>query len=266
MNTGVLVSNIGGQTAGGGAWVIDDSAPNTPQDIYKNLEKFLDEAEKSLDDKVQKPLKNEITGFCNGDTNKPRRILEYVSENNTVLYFPASGHDTIVNGYIDDFDLEFYPDFLAALFVLMTRDKQKADGTDDTTIYDFDFKRSDFEDLLGTVDANSCKYGSTYVYKTTTEIPNCACPGENCETEYRTGCKCASYTDEDGHKHYYCGGHPYCPHTHTKLQVRLYTIQEYTDRPLSDIYSFSDNENIRFEAAKAFIDGLIRDYGGDTSS
>ncbi len=116
---------------------------------------------------------------------------------------------------------------------------------------------------MNDVNKNSCKYGSTYVYKTTEEIPNCTCPGEDCRTKTIPGCRCDYWTDDDGRKHYYCGGHPYCPSDHTKLQVKLYTVQEYYETDLATIYNFSANERARFESTKEFIQALIDDYGGE---
>ena len=258
-----IINAVEGSVTGIGGWTISDSTPNTPEDIYNNLEKYLKNAEKTLEDKVQKPLKNEVEVFCENDTEKPRKIIEYKSDSRNVTLFPANGNDSIICSYIDAFDIEFYPDFLATLFVLMTRDRQNAEGTSDTEIYDFDFKQKDFEDFIGDIDTNICKYGSTYVYKTTEEIPNCTCPGENCRTKTISGCRCAYWTDEDGKKHYYCGGHPYCPSDHTKLQVKLYTVQEYYETDLATIYDFSDNEKARFESTKEFIQALIDDYGGE---
>ena len=258
-----IINAVEGSVTGVGGWAISDSEPNTPEDIYQNLEKYLDDAEKAINDKVQKPLKETAKAFCDSDTEKPRKIIEYKSDTRSALFFPAKGKDSVISGYIDDFDIEFYPDFLATLFVLMTRDKQNAEGISDTEIFDFDFKRKDFEDFLNDVNKNSCKYGSTYVYKTTEEIPNCTCPGEDCRTKTIPGCRCDYWTDDDGRKHYYCGGHPYCPSDHTKLQVKLYTVQEYYETDLATIYNFSANERARFESTKEFIQALIDDYGGE---
>lgn len=258
-----IINAVEGSVTGVGGWAISDSEPNTPEDIYQNLERYLDDAEKAINDKVQKPLKETVKAFCDSDTEKPRKIIEYKSDTRSALFFPAKGKDSVISGYIDDFDIEFYPDFLATLFVLMTRDKQNAEGISDTEIFDFDFKRKDFEDFLNDVNKNSCKYGSTYVYKTTEEIPNCTCPGEDCRTKTTPGCRCDYWTDDDGRKHYYCGGHPYCPSDHTKLQVKLYTVQEYYETDLATIYNFSVNERARFESTKEFIQALIDDYGGE---
>ena len=258
-----IINAVEGSVTGVGGWTISDSEPNTPEDIYQNLEKYLDDAEKAINDKVQKPLKETVKSFCDSDTSKPRKIIEYKSDTRSALFFPANGSDSVISGYIDNFDIEFYPDFLAALFVLMTRDKQNAEGISDTEIFDFDFKRKDFEDFLNDINKNSCKYGSTYVYKTTEEIPNCTCPGEDCRTKTISGCRCDYWTDEDGRKHYYCGGHPYCPSDHTKLLVKLYTVQEYYETDLATIYNFSDNEKARFESTKEFIQALMDDYGGE---
>lgn len=63
---------------------------------------------------------------------------------------------------------------MSLLFVLMTREKQQADGVSDGEIYDFDFKREDFEEFMKTVNQNYCRWGDTFVYKTAVETsPRC---------------------------------------------------------------------------------------------
>lgn len=262
---GSATSSVGGAGTAAGGWAASDDTYNTPEEMYGNIEKFIDESAKSIKDNIKDPLYyDNIKPFCDDDTSKPRRIIEYMSESpKDNIYFPARGKDTTIKGFIDNFDLEFYPDFLATLFVLMTRDKQNAEGVSDTEIYDFDFKREDFDEFLGQVNINSCKYGPTFVYKKTETISGCACPGENCEKKTKPGCKCAYKTDKDGKKIYFCAGHPYCPHTHTKLVVKLYTIQEYTKKSIPDIYGFSDNEKTRYQATKEFIQEMYNSYGGD---
>lgn len=85
-----------------------------------------------------------------------------------------------------------------------------------------------------------------------------ACPGENCKTKYKSD-RCAYYTDDDGHKHYYCKGHPYCPINHTKLTVKFYTVKDYYNEDYSEIYDFTDNEKARYQASKAIIQSML-DY------
>lgn len=262
----LITGAVGGSVAGGGGWAITEST-STPEDIYKEVEKFIDAASKVMDKNVQKSLEKEVDSWCKADTKDPRRLIQYVSNTRNVTYYPANGHNTTIDSYIeafdDKFDTEFYSNFLAVLFVLMTRDMQKTDGVTDETIYDFDFSKSDFEELIGELNKNSCKYGETYCYKTTQVVSGCTCPGQNCKTKYKSSDRCAYYTDEDGHKHYYCKGHPYCPSNHDKLVVTLYTIEEYHHSDVKTIYKFTDNENARFEAAKAFIQGLIDSYGSE---
>lgn len=266
----LITGAVGGSVAGGGGWAITEST-STPEDIYKEVEKFIDAASKVMDKNVQKSLEKEVDSWCKADTKDPRRLIQYISNTRNVTYYPANGHNTTIDSYIeafdDKFDTEFYSNFLAVLFVLMTRDMQKTDGVTDETIYDFDFTKSDFEELIGELNKNSCKYGETYCYKTTQVVSGCTCPGQNCKTKTIPGCKCKSGTrvDDEGktHTYYYCGGHPYCPSNHDKLVVTLYTIEEYHHSDVQTIYKFTDNENARYEAAKAFIQGLIDSYGSE---
>ena len=247
-----MLGNVAGSVAGGAAWIMDSST-SSPQDMYKNLEKVFDTAQKAFGASVQAPLKSEIDSFCNGDTSSPYRMLElqYGSD----FYFPANGNNAVIDGYLNDYGSDFYTELITTLFVLMSRNKRDISYTD--------IKQSDFEEFLGAVDSNSCKYGSTFVYKTT-EITNCTCAGSDCETEYRDD-KCAYSYDSDGKKNEYCKGHPYCP-THTKLQVNLYTIQKYTNKSPQEIYGFTADEKKQYETVKAFIQMFIQEYGSETSS
>lgn len=264
---GSAMTSAGGTVAGGGAWLVNDSKMQTPEEIYKDYQKFIEEAKKVMDKNVQKSLEKEVDSWCKSDTKDPRRLIQYVSNTRNVTYYPANGHSTTIDSYIeafdDKFDTEFYSNFLAVLFVLMTRDMQKTDRVTDETIYDFDFSKSDFEELIGELNKNSCKYGETYCYKTTQVVSGCTCPGQNCKTKTIPGCKCKSGTrvDDEGkpHTYYYCGGHPYCPSNHDKLVVTLYTIEDYHHSDVKTIYKFTDNENARFEAAKAIIQEML-DY------
>ncbi|MCH5209128.1 MAG: hypothetical protein J1F04_09600, partial [Oscillospiraceae bacterium] len=207
-------------------------------------------------------LKSQVTGFCESDTTDPRKIIQYIDKNNNLTIYPAAGADSSINALIEQFGAEDYADYMSLLFVLMTREKQQADGVTDAEIYDFDFKKSDFEEFMQTVNTNSCRWGDTFVYKTAVETSPHACPGENCKTKTIPGCRCASYTDENGRIHYYCGGHPYCPVNHTKFTVRLYTIKDYYQMDYPEIYNFTENERIRYEASRAIIQGLLEYWEG----
>lgn len=155
--------------------------------------------------------------------------------------------------------------YMSLLFVLMTREKQQADGVTDDTIYDFDFKKEDFEEFMKTVNENSCRWGDTFVIKTAVETSPEYCPGQDCKTKTKPGCKCASYTDEEGKVHEYCKGHPYCPKNHTKLTVKLYTVKDYYGKEYPEIYNFTENEKKRYEASKAIIQGMIDYWEGGSN-
>lgn len=115
---------------------------------------------------------------------------------------------------------------------------------------------------MKTVNENSCRWGDTFVYKTAVETSPVACPNQNCKTEYRTGCKCESYTDDEGKVHEYCGGHPYCPVNHTKMTVKLYTVKDYYGKDYPEIYNFTENEKTRYQASKTIIQGLLEYWEG----
>lgn len=257
-----LISGAGGSVAGGGAWLVDDSNDQTPEEIYDGYKKFIEQADEVLKKQTKDALKDTVTDFCAGDTTKPRRIVQYIAKGHNVTFFPASGADSTINGYIEQFGTEDYADYMSLLFVLMTREKQQADGVTDKEIYDFDFEKSDFEEFMKTVNDNSCRWGDTFVYKTTVETTGNPCPGQNCETEYITDCNCDYYIDNEGEIHYYCGGHPYCPENHDKLTVTLYTVKDYYNKEYSEIYNFTDNEKARYEASKAIIQGLLEYWEG----
>lgn len=254
-----LISGAGGSVAGGGAWLVNDSNTQTPEEIYEGYKEFVEQAKDVMKTQAKDALKSDVSGFCNGDTTEPRKIIQYIDKNNNLTFYPAAGADSSINALIEQFGAEDYADYMSLLFVLMTREKQQADGVTDAEIYDFDFTKSDFEEFMKTVNENSCRWGDTFVYKTAVETSPHACPGQNCKTETRAGCKCASYTDSEGKVHEYCGGHPYCPVNHTKLTVRLYTIKDYYGMDYPEIYNFTENERTRYEASKAIIQGLL-DY------
>ena len=276
----VLISSIagglGGTVTAAGGWCIDDTESNSPSDIYENYKRFIDEADSVIDSKVINSMQSKVTGFCEPitDDDEPHNIIVYNDPDNNTTYYPADNKDEIINPLIDEFkesnmDNEEYAKMLATLFVLMTREKQQAEGKTENEIYDFDFKREDFEEFIGEIvdipggdgssSGNSCKWGPTYLYKQTKTESPVACPGRNCETEYRSGCHDAYYEDEDGEKHYYCTGHPYCPVNHTKMTVTLYTAEQYYNKSVEEIYNMTDTEKYRFGIAKEFIQNLLDD-------
>lgn len=259
---GSLISSAGGSVAGGGAWLVDDDKTQTPEEIYEGYKEFVEQAKEVMETQAKDALQGEVTGFCAGDTTTPRRIIEYHDKSNNRLFYPAAGADVTINALIEQFGTDDYADYMSLLFVLMTREKQQADGVSDDEIYDFDFKKEDFEEFMKSVNENSCRFGDTFVIKTAVETSPHACPGQNCKTRYITGCQCGSYTDEDGKIHHYCRGHPYCPVDHTKMTVTLYTVKDYYGKEYPEIYDFTENEKTRYEASKAIIQGLL-DYWED---
>ena len=257
-----LISGAGGSVAGGGAWLVDDDKNQTPEEIYEGYKEFIEQAKDVMETQAKDALEDNVSDFCNGDTSAPRKIIQYVDKSHNVTFYPARGADSTINGYIEQFGTEDYADYMSLLFVLMTREKQQADGVTDEEIYDFDFKKSDFEEFMKTVNDNSCRWGDTFVYKTAVETSPHSCPGRNCKTEYISGCRCDYYIDNEDEIHYYCGGHPYCPVDHTKLTVNLYTVKDYYHKEYSEIYNFTENEKARYEASKAIIGGLLEYWEG----
>ena len=214
-----IIGGAGGSVAGGGAWLVDDSSNQTPEEIYEGYKKFIEQAKDVMETQAKDALQNEVTSFCSGDTSDPRKIIQYIDKNHNSTFFPANGADSTINAWIDEFGTDDYADYMSLLFVLMTREKQQADGVSDGEIYDFDFKKEDFEEFMKTVNENSCRWGNTFVIKTAVETLPEYCPGQSCKTKTTPGCHCRSYTDDEGKVHEYCGGHPYCPKNHTKLTV-----------------------------------------------
>lgn len=256
-----FATSAAGTVAGGGAWLVDDLSSQTPEQIYDGYNDYKALADEVIQSKVKEKLEDEVTAFCNSDTTEPRKIIQF----NDRTFYPASGKNSTINSIIEKFKVDDYSDYMSLLFVLMTREKQRADGVTDAEIYDFDFTKADFEEFVKTVDDNTCRWGETFLYKITTETTGNACPGENCKKKKTPGCKCA--VDENGNK--YCAGHPYCPHNHTKLTVKLYTVKDYHNKGgsnlnYSEIYNFTENEKIRFETSKGFVKSLL-DYweGGE---
>lgn len=262
---GSLLGGASGSVAGGGAWLVDDNSSQTPEEIYEGYKKFIEQAKEVMQTQAKNALKDKVSAFCNSDTTAPRKIIQYIDKDHNILRYPASGADSTINPIIEQFGTEDYADYMSLLFVLMTREKQQADGVPDDTIYDFDFKKEDFEEFMKTVNENSCRWGDTFVIKTAVETSPEYCPGQNCKTKTKPGCKCASYTDEEGKVHEYCKGHPYCPKNHTKLTVKLYTVKDYYGKEYPEIYNFTENEKKRYEASKAIIQGMIDYWEGGSN-
>lgn len=260
---GSMLGGASGAVAGGGAWLVDDNSTQTPEEIYEGYKEFVEQAKDVMETQAKKALKDKVTSFCDSDDNDPRRIIQYIDKDNNILRYPAKGADSTINSIIDNFGTEDYADYMSLLFVLMTREKQQADGVTDAEIYDFDFKKEDFEEFMKTVNENSCRWGDTFVIKTAEETGGNTCPNEQCRRETEPGCKCCSYTDEEGEIHEYCGGH--CPDDHTKLTVKLYTIKDYYDKDYPEIYNFTENEKTRYEASKAIIQGMIDYWEGGSN-
>ena len=254
---GSMMSSAGGTVAGGGAWVVDDNSDQTPEEIYDGYNEYIEQAQDVIQKQAKDALKSEVSGYCGNDTSDPRKIIQYIDKNTNRTFYPASGAASTINSYIEQFGSDDYADYMSLLFVLMTREKQQAEGVSDDEIYDFDFTRADFEEFIKSVNTNSCRWGDTFIYKTAVTTSPHACPGRNCKTEYREGCKCSSYTDSDGVRHEYCGGHSYCPVNHPKLTVTLYTIKDYYGKDYPEIYNFTENEMARYEASKEMIQGML---------
>lgn len=262
---GSLLGGASGSVAGGGAWLVDDNSSQTPEEIYEGYKKFVEQAKEVMETQAKDALKDKVSAFCNSDTTAPRKIIQYIDKDHNILRFPASGADSTINPIIEQFGTDDYADYMSLLFVLMTREKQQADGVPDDTIYDFDFEKEDFEEFMKTVNENSCRWGDTFVIKTAVETSPEYCPGQNCKTKTKPGCKCASYTDEEGKVHEYCKGHPYCPKNHTKLTVKIYTVKDYYGKEYPEIYNFTENEKKRYEASKAIIQGMIDYWEGGSN-
>jgi len=252
-----MIGGAGGSVAGGGAWLVDDNSSQTPEEIYEGYKEFVVQAKEVLEKQAKEALEDEVTGFCNSDTETPRKIIQYIDKDNNLTFYPAKGADERINAIIEQFGKEDYADYMSVLFVLMTREKQQADGVSDGEIYDFDFKKEDFEEFIRTVNENSCRWGDTFIIKKAEETEGNTCPGERCRRKKIAGCKCSSYVDKRGRLHEYCGGH--CPDDHTKLTVKLYTVKDYYEMDYPEIYDFTENEKTRYEASRAIIQGML-DY------
>lgn len=276
-----LIGAAGSSVGGIGGWA-GNSDTSSEKDVYDNIQNFISLAKSTLESDVQDELRSITNDFCalwyheNGcrtdeygnkycNGHVKDNIIEFRSDKVTDTYYPAHDGKGAVDEYIkefkDQFDSEFYANFLATLYVVKARDMQNQNSSGASFVLsDLEFTDADFAEMIRTVDENSGKYGDTYFYKTV-EHTTGKCPGANCQTEYRDDGCC---TDDDGNT--YCGGHPYCPGTHDKLIVRLYSTEKFSGKKLEEIYGFSDDEKEQFEAVKEFIKAISEDIEGGESS
>lgn len=261
-----LTSNAGGTLDGGAAWVMGDESQTTskPEDVYENYKGYKDDIDTIIKNAVIESLKDSVTGFC-ADNPTPKKIISYKSKTiSSGRLYPAYHKDTTINGYIDRFKIEDedYIEMLSTLFVLMTREKQQTENVGENEIFEFIFKTEDISEFIGSVNNNTSRWGDTFFIKTDKNESPVSCPGENCKIKYKSD-RCASYTDADGHKHYYCKGHPYCPINHTEKKVSLYKVTDYYDKSIEEIYHFSETEKARYNLSKTIISMLIEEYGSE---
>lgn len=276
-----LIGAAGSSVGGIGGWA-GNSDTSSEKDVYDNIQNFISLAKSTLESDVQDELRSITNDFCalwyheNGcrtdeygnkycNGHVKDNIIEFRSDKVTDTYYPAHDGKSAIDGYIkdfkDQFDSEFYSNFLATLYVVKARDMQNQNSSGASFVLsDLEFTDADFAEMIRTVDENSGKYGDTYFYKTV-EHTTGKCPGENCRTEYRDDDCC---TDSDGNT--YCGGHPYCPGEHDKLIVRLYSTEKFSGKKLEEIYGFSDDEKEQFTAVKEFIKAITDDIEGGESS
>lgn len=214
-----------------------------------------------------------------------QKIIEFNSE----VFFPSSENadkiNVLIEQYVDsNLSVQRYSSLLAALNVLVTRengavpnpddDDEEPDDEDEEVEDDeveaedgkrtITLEKSDFETFIGTVNVNTCIYGSTFFIKTTAVTTGEACPNEDCTTEYLDD-NCESLQNEDGSTEYYCGGHPTCPHKHEKLSVMLKTVEELYSKSIPEIYGFSEEEEYRFELYSEIIEDLVGETEGSQS-
>lgn len=261
-----LISSAGGTLDGGAAWVMGDESQTTskPEDVYENYKGYKDDIDTIIKNAVIDSLKDSVTGFC-ADNPTPKKIISYKSKTiSSGRLYPAYHKDTTINGYIDRFKIEDedYIEMLSTLFVLMTREKQQTENVGENEIFEFIFKTEDISEFIGSVNNNTSRWGDTFFIKTDKNESPVSCPGENCKIKYKSD-RCASYTDADGHKHYYCKGHPYCPINHTEKKVSLYKVTDYYDKSIEEIYNFSEAEKERYNLSKTIISMLIEEYGSE---
>ena len=261
-----LISSAGGTLDGGAAWVMGDESQTTskPEDVYENYKGYKDDIDTIIKNAVIDSLKDSVTGFC-ADNPTPKKIISYKSKTiSSGRLYPAYHKDTTINGYIDRFKIEDedYIEMLSTLFVLMTREKQQTENVGENEIFEFIFKTEDISEFIGSVNNNTSRWGDTFFIKTDKNESPVSCPGENCKIKYKSD-RCASYTDADGHKHYYCKGHPYCPINHTEKKVSLYKVTDYYYKSIEEIYNFSEAEKERYNLSKTIISMLIEEYGSE---
>lgn len=261
-----LISSAGGTLDGGAAWVMGDESQTTskPEDVYENYKGYKDDIDTIIKNAVIESLKDSVTGFC-ADNPTPKKIISYKSKTiSSGRLYPAYQKDTTINGYIDRFKIEDedYIEMLSTLFVLMTREKQQTENVGENEIFEFIFKTEDISEFIGSVNDNTSRWGDTFLIKTDKNESPVSCPGENCKIKYKSD-RCAYYTDDDGHKHYYCKGHPYCPINHTEKKVSLYKVTDYYDKSIEEIYHFSEAEKERYNLSKTIISMLIEEYGSE---
>lgn len=219
------------------------------EEIYENLAEFEEMFAEVSKEKVTEPLKSIVTSFC-VPKSVPKNIIAY----NGASYYPADGKDVTINPAIEAYissslSTERYIAFLAALKVLTLRETEERPEL---------FTKADFEKFIGTVNGNVCTYGDTFFFKTTVTTGGHTCPGSNCRIRYcDTGC--CTRTDSEGNEEKYCPGHRYCNHDHIKMTVTLRTVEEYTGKSVSEIYSFDEEEEYLFESYKYFIGLLIEE-------
>lgn len=223
--------------------------------IYNNIRQLATILNTGCENKFAKPLKQDITNFAN-EASDPPNIIDYTIGDSEGTSYPASDS---INSSIDDFinsaseyTSDNYSDFMAALVVLKSRGQGENFALEK-------FKPAEIEEFIGGVDSNSCTYGSTFFIKTTDTSTGETCPNEDCKTKTEPGCKCSSYTDEDGKVHEYCGGHPYCDHDHKKLTVTVQTVDEYYGNSIPEIYGFNEDETEYFNDLSSFISDLLQE-------
>lgn len=273
----MALGGVDGAVTGTLGWTISDSEYNDPSDICNNYEEYVDDVRDVLESRVKSVLKSTVSSFCEelGD-DEPQRIISYYDNANSMLFFPAERKDAFINPLIDELLLsdEDCAEFLATLFVLITREKQIAAGVSENEIFDFDFKRADFEEFIGEVQSiamtedgvtvsngggNSCRWGTTYFYKTVKTQSPVYCPGRSCERETRPDCHDGYVDDENGDRHYFCVGHPYCPKNHMQMDVTLMTAEQYYGKSVAELYEFTDAEYKRYTSARDMITRLLAD-------
>lgn len=261
----LIVESIGGSAKSVAGWAIPSDSSITSfdgRDVYENIVNLSEDLEDVYDD-VKLSLKNAVNGMSNYD------YLGYYDDTHSIYsVYPAYSKKAEINGYIDNQDINTV-DILAALFVLMTRDKQKENATgsdiyDDTEAFDIKFSKDDFKEFVGNVNNNSNKYGDAIVYKTTEIIGNLKCPGQNCTTLYCSSVSsCPSpvvIQTGPNSTSSYCPGHgTYCPGHHRQLTIKLQNVND-----IPSTYNFTQNEKGRYEACKAFINAMLDMYGGET--